>query len=107
MTRPRTFRDLVARSMTPAARGRAARHTSEILAEMPLQVLRRARDLSQAQLAEKLATTQPEISRMERRTDMYVSTLRDAIEAMGGQLAIVAHFPDGAVEINQFHDIDG
>jgi len=46
------------------------------------------------------------ISRMERRTDMYISTLRSYIEAMGGQLDIIARFPEGAVQINQFEDIE-
>jgi hypothetical protein len=45
---------------------------------------------------------QSEISRIEKRTDMYVSTLRSYIEAMGGTLRIEARFPDGAVEITQF-----
>ena len=43
---------------------------------------------------------------MEKRADMYISTLRRFIEAMGGQLEIRAHFPDGDVKINQFEDLD-
>jgi hypothetical protein len=42
---------------------------------------------------------------MEKRTDMYISTLRSHIEAMGGQLEVVARFPDGAVKINNFADL--
>jgi transcriptional regulator with XRE-family HTH domain len=87
------FRDLIARK--PAA-----------WSEMPLHELRRARQLSQEQLAEELGATQPEISKIENRTDMYVSTLRRFIEAMGGKLEIVAHFPDGTVRITQFHELD-
>lgn len=64
---------------------------------MPLHELRRARELSQVALAEALDATQPEISKIEHRTDLYVSTLRRYIEAMGGRLDIVAHFPDGDV----------
>jgi len=56
-------------------------------------------------LAELLETSQPEISKIERRTDVYVSTLRRYVEAMGGKLEIVARFPDGAVQINQFRDL--
>jgi hypothetical protein len=43
---------------------------------------------------------------MERRTDMYISTLRSYIEAMGGKLDIIARFPDGKVHINQFEEIE-
>ena len=100
------FRDLAERTMSPDARTRAATRTRAMIAEMPLHELRRARELSQAQLAEQLETTQPEVSKIERRTDMYVSTLRNFIQAMGGELEIVARFPDGAVQINQFHDLD-
>jgi hypothetical protein len=42
---------------------------------------------------------------MEKRTDMYLSTLRSHIEAMGGQLDVIARFPDGAVKISNFGDL--
>lgn len=61
--------------------------------------------MSQERLAEILFTKQANVSRIERRTDMYISTLRSYIEAIGGQLDIVARFPDGEVHINQFEDI--
>lgn len=76
------------------------------LAEMPLKELRRARELSQVRIAEILEMTQSEISKIEHRTDLYVSTLRSYIEAMGGELEIVARFPDGAVRVKQFKDVD-
>jgi transcriptional regulator with XRE-family HTH domain len=99
------FRDLVARK--PAAwHAKVEARKQELLVAMPLQELRRARQLSQEQLAEELGATQPEISKIEHRTDMYVSTLRRFVEAMGGQLEIVARFPDGTVEITQFHELD-
>ena len=53
-----------------------------------------------------LETTQSEVSKIERRSDLYVSTLRSYIEAMGGELEIIARFPDGAVRINQFKDVE-
>ena len=77
----------------------------QMLAEMPMQKLRQAKHLSQERMAEIMSTTQANISQIERRTDMYISTLRSYIEAMGGQLKIVAHFPDGDVSINQFQSI--
>jgi transcriptional regulator with XRE-family HTH domain len=73
---------------------------------MPLHELRRARQLSQEQLAEELGATQPEIPKIEHRTDMYVSTLRRFVEAMGGKLEIIVRFPDGTVRITQFHELD-
>jgi transcriptional regulator with XRE-family HTH domain len=99
------FRDLVARK--PAAWNAAVEaRRQELLAAMPLHELRRARQLSQEQLAEELGATQPEISKIEHRTDMYVSTLRRFVEAMGGQLEIIARFPDGTIQIAQFHELD-
>ncbi len=73
---------------------------------MPLQDLRQAYQMSQVRLAELLSTKQANISRIERRADMYISTLRSYIEAMGGKLDIVARFPDGEVHINQFESIE-
>jgi transcriptional regulator with XRE-family HTH domain len=72
---------------------------------MPLQELRQARKLSQEAIATVLGAKQASISKLEHRTDMYVSTLRSYIEAMGGTLEIVAQFPDGEVRITQFTDI--
>lgn len=92
--------------MTKPAQKAAATKTKQMLKEMPLQELRHAHQMSQERLASLLSTKQANISRIERRTDMYISTLRSYIEAMGGQLDIVARFPDGEVHINQFEDID-
>lgn len=93
--------------MSKPAQAAAAKKTKEMLKAMPLQELRQAHQMSQERLAQLLMTKQANISRIERRTDMYISTLRSYIEAMGGQLDIVARFPDGEVHINQFEDIDG
>ena len=76
------------------------------LAEMPLQELRRARELSQVRLAETMQIAQSEVSKIERRTDIYLSTLRSYIEAMGGEMEIIARFREGAVRVNQFRDVD-
>lgn len=100
----RKFNELRAR-MAPERRARNAAATAALLAEMPLSELRRARQMTQETLAELLDTSQPEISKIERRTDVYLSTLRRYIEAMGGELEIVARFPEGAVRINQFAEL--
>ena len=91
--------------MTPASRARSDAIYRQLLEELPLAELRRARGLSQKTLAGVLHVDQASISKMERRTDMYISTLRSHIEAMGGQLEVVARFPDGAVKISNFADL--
>ncbi|MEY4711133.1 MAG: hypothetical protein RIS88_583 [Pseudomonadota bacterium] len=91
--------------MSGAARARAEARAQAMLAEMPLQELRQARGLSQKMLADILHVQQPSIAKLEKRTDMYLSTLRSHIEAMGGELEIVARFPDGAVRISNFSDL--
>ena len=90
--------------MPPAAQARAAKRAERMLAEMPLQELRHAKELSQVKLAEALHVNQAAISKLERRTDMYISTLRSYIKAMGGELEVIAKFPDGEVRISNFAD---
>lgn len=97
----KNFRDLLA-AMPADRRERIAAQTQRLMDEMPLQDLRQAFDLTQRQVADSLGVNQVAISKMESQTDMYVSTLRRFVEALGGQLHIVAHFPQGRVEITQF-----
>lgn len=92
--------------MSQDSQARAEIKAQTMLTEMPLHELRQARGLSQKMLAELLHVQQPSIAKLERRTDMYLSTLRSHIEAMGGQLEVVARFPDGAVKISNFADLD-
>lgn len=101
----RKFRDLRLR-MAPERQERAHQRAATMLVGMPLQELRLARKLTQESLAGRLGSNQALVSKLERRTDMYVSSLRSYIEAMGGKLEIVALFPDGAVRIGQFEHID-
>ena len=91
--------------MSPKARAISDKLVKEALAEMPLQELRNARGLSQKMLAEALHIQQPAIAKLEKRTDMYISTLRSHIEAMGGELEVTARFPDGNVRISNFSQI--
>jgi transcriptional regulator with XRE-family HTH domain len=74
------------------------------LAEMPLSEMRRARELTQQEIARSLDVNQAWVSKIERQTDMYVSTLRSYVEAMGGELEIVARFHDRAVRLSQFEE---
>jgi DNA-binding transcriptional regulator YiaG len=91
--------------MSPERRARATERAQEMLRALPLQELRHARDLTQATLAESMDCGQDEVSKLERRADMLVSTLRRYVEAMGGSLEIVATFPDGEVRISSLGDL--
>lgn len=98
------FSELRAR-MTPKAQERSAAQAERMLAEMPLNELRQARGLSQKKLADVLQVQQPAIAKLEKRADMYLSTLRCHIEAMGGELDVIARFPDGAIKISNFAEL--
>lgn len=100
----RKFAELRA-GMSPRSRARSDAKARKMLAELPLNELRRARGLSQQQLAEVLNVQQPSIAKIERRTDMYISTLRSHIEAMGGKLEVLARFPEGTVRISNFSEL--
>jgi transcriptional regulator with XRE-family HTH domain len=90
--------------MSPKARAAAHEKAQEILKEIRLSELRQARKMSQVKLAVKLKINQSGVSKLEKQADMYVSTLRHLIKALGGDLKITAVFPDGEVGINQFKD---
>ena len=91
--------------MTPAARQRSGVRARELIVAMPLHELRQAMQMSQDQLARELRVKQANISKIERRTDMYISTLRSYIQAMGGDLEIIARFSHGSIKIDQFEDL--
>ncbi len=99
------YKDL--RAKIPAdARKRAETRADVLMQEMPLYELRQTRQLSQVQLARELHVGQANVSKIERRADIYISTLRSYVEAMGGELEITARFPQGTVKINQFETIE-
>lgn len=104
-TRP--FQELIA-AMPPARRARleeARRRLDAIAREVlvvDLEELRRSCDVSQAELAERLGTQQAQISRLERRNDALVSTLRRYVKALGGRLEICASFDGWTVELGEF-----
>jgi hypothetical protein len=83
------------KELNPARRKRIEARAAELVSqEMTLQELRRARKLTQTRMAKALRITQDGVSRLERRTDLLLSTLRKSIEAMGGTLTLIAEFPD-------------
>src|SRR5882762_4135966 len=96
--------DKLFRKMSPGARKRVEQRANEEYQALALAELREAQDLTQMQLAEKLGIDQGAVSKIERRTDMYLSTLRNVIQAMGGQLELTARFPTGGVQVLTFRD---
>lgn len=100
----RNFKELQAK-MSPERRARVEQRVKDALSTMALDELREARNLTQSQLAEVLEMDQGSVSKLEHRTDMYVSTLRRFVEAMGGSLDIRAVFPDGEVHIKHFKEL--
>jgi DNA-binding XRE family transcriptional regulator len=100
----RNFDELRAK-MSPERQARVAARVKAELALMPLHQLRNAREMTQTRLAEVLEMDQGNISKLEKRTDMYLSTLRSYIEAMGGALEIRAVFPDGVVKIDLLNQL--
>jgi transcriptional regulator with XRE-family HTH domain len=102
----RTLNDFIA--ALPQEEQRAIHQEAErlIAEEMTLRELRKARARSQQVVGRALKVNQATVSKLERRTDMYVSTLRSFIEAMGGELDIIARFPDHIpVRISQFEEL--
>jgi hypothetical protein len=91
--------------MSPEAQAAAEQKMQAMLAAMPLQELQQARHRAHAHLATIGQGTPASLAKLERRTDLYISTLRSFIEAMGGELHITAKFPEGVVQITQFHDL--
>jgi len=81
--------------LNSAQRKKVAARAGELIAEeMSLRQLRKARKLTQARVAKLLGVTQDSVSRLEKRSDLLLSTLRKTVKAMGGEVRIVAEFPD-------------
>src|ERR1700726_1492846 len=89
--------DNIIKQLSPAQRKKVeARAAGLIAEEMTLRELRHARQLTQVKMARTLGVTQDSVSRLEKRSDLLLSTLRKTVEAMGGNLSLVAEFPDRA-----------
>lgn len=97
---PKTIKyDQLRARMSPDARAEARRLADEDLKALPIHELRAARKLTQQQLARTLDMSQAAVSQIESRTDTYLSTLENFVEAMGGRLELYAVFPDGRVKL--------
>jgi DNA-binding XRE family transcriptional regulator len=89
--------DHIIAKLSPAARKKVEARAAELIAEeMTLRQLRQARKLTQLRVAKTLGITQDSVSRLEKRSDLLLSTLRKTVEAMGGSLSLVAEFSDRA-----------
>ena len=95
----------IRRKLSPEREAETRSYVRSVVQAATLNQLREARNLTQANLASVLGVNQGSVSKMEKRTDMYLSTLRSFIQAMGGQLQIKAVFTDGEVEIDQFKNV--
>lgn len=97
--------NILKEKLSPESRARIDERVKLALKEMPLSELRQARQLTQQQLAERLHVKQASVSKMESQTDMYISTMRKYIEAMGGKLEIIAKFPEGSIKVDAFENL--
>src|SRR5437773_11278651 len=87
--------DHIIRKLRPAQRKKVQARAAQLIAEeMTLRELRQARRLTQVRMAKALGITQDGVSRLEKRSDLLLSTLRKTVEAMGGNLSLIAEFPD-------------
>ncbi len=104
MARP--FKELRDR-MSPEARKRVGRRVRESLLEMSLHEIRRnVGEMTQTELAELMEVTQSAISQLESRRDVLLSKLAEYVHALGGELELVARFPNADVRITQFEADD-
>jgi predicted XRE-type DNA-binding protein len=91
---PRNVNDII-NKLSPAERKKVEARGAQLIAEeMTIQELRRARKLTQQRIAKTLGIGQEGVSKLEKRSDLLISTLRSCVEAMGGRLSLVADFPD-------------
>ena len=93
---PTNVNDII-KKLSPTQRRKVEARAAQLIAEeMTLRELRQARKLTQIRMAKVLGITQDSVSRLEKRSDLLLSTLRKTVEAMGGNLSLIAEFPDRA-----------
>ena len=88
--------------MSPEAQARSAARAEGMLLEMRLRELRKSRNVTQVQVAQVMGVEQTAISKLEHRSDMYLSTVYEYIKALGGELKLVASFPEGDIPLQPF-----
>ncbi len=90
--------------MRPESAARAKLRAKEIIAEMLLAEIRKSVGITQEELAAQLGIKQPTLSKLESQGDIQVSTLQRLVRALGGELELIAHLPNGDIRIKQFGD---
>lgn len=100
MTRTRPFAELEAKVMAdPVRRTQVLAYKCAMEDALALSKLRAQRGFTQQEVAGELGVTQANISRIEHEEDLYLSTLRGYVAALGGELEVNAVFPDGKVTL--------
>jgi transcriptional regulator with XRE-family HTH domain len=97
--------DSLLKKMSPVRRVHVEKKVALLKKEMALFELRQALDMTQTELAGELKMKQAAISKFEKQSDIYISTLRKILAGMGGELIISARFSEGEVRIRQFDDL--
>ncbi|MBL8879307.1 MAG: XRE family transcriptional regulator [Phycisphaerales bacterium] len=95
----KSFDELVKQTASVKVRAKAAKRTRQLLGELLLSELRMRAGKSQTEVARRLGIKQPSLSKLERKPDMQLSTIRKIVAALGGELEVVARFPEGRVPI--------
>ncbi len=98
----KSFDALARRTMSAKVRARAKRRARELLGEYLLSEIRAGRGKSQVEVAAALGIKQPSLSKLEKQSDMQISTLQKIVKVLGGELEVIARFPKGAVRISPF-----
>lgn len=95
----KSFDELVRRTTSKKTQAKAAQRSQELLGELLLSEIRQLTGKSQQEVAMTLGMKQPSLSKLENQSDMQISTLRKIIQALGGELEVLARFPRGTVRI--------
>jgi DNA-binding XRE family transcriptional regulator len=98
----KSFNSLVKRTTSASTRRKAAARTRELLEELLLAEIRSSKGRSQRDVANQLGIKQPTLAKIEKQSDMQIETLARIIRALGGELDIIARFPQGDVRIKPF-----
>lgn len=94
--------DKLKSEMKPESLAKAEAKSKEMMAEMLLAEIRKETGFTQENLAKTIGVKQPTLSKLESQDDMQISTLQRLIQALGGQLELIAHMPNGDIRISQF-----
>ena len=90
------------KQMDPKRLARAKVKSKEVMAEMLLAEIRKEAGFTQEDIAKTIGIKQPSLSKLESQDDIQVSTLQRLVQALGGQLELIAHMPGGDIRISQF-----